>query len=385
MDGELDESVVYSFVCILTNLLYFMDFKDQIKQLGDRVAKMLPQIQTEEATKTSLTLPFIQILGYDIFNPSEVNPEFIADLGIKKGEKVDYAIMKGGDPILLIECKHHKEKLDPHNSQLFRYYHTTKAKFSLLTNGVHYRFYTDLVESNKMDEKPFFEFNLTEIKDVEVDELKKFHKSYFDVDNIFTTASELKYSSEIKAVLSQEFKEPSDGFVKFFIGSVYDGRATEKVVLQFKEIVRKSVTQLISDMISDRLKSALSKEAEVETQRVQEEAALKVEEEAKSIETTEDEKEGFMIVKSILRKRIDSKRVVGRDTKSYYGVLLDDNNRKPLCRLQFNGAKKYLVLFDEAKNESKHELVTLDQLFDYSELLLKSVDFYEKEPVKAEA
>jgi hypothetical protein len=362
-----------------------MDFKDQIKQLGDRVAKMLPQIQTEEATKTSLTLPFIQILGYDIFNPAEVNPEFIADLGIKKGEKVDYAIMKGGDPILLIECKHHKEKLDPHNSQLFRYYHTTKAKFSLLTNGVQYRFYTDLVESNKMDEKPFFEFNLTEIKDVEVDELKKFHKSYFDVDNIFTTASELKYSSEIKAVLSQEFKEPSDGFVKFFIGSVYDGRATEKVVLQFKEIVRKSVTQLISDMISDRLKSALSKEAEVETQRVQEEAALKVGEEAKSIETTEDEKEGFMIVKSILRKRIDSKRVVGRDTKSYYGVLLDDNNRKPLCRLQFNGAKKYLVLFDEAKNESKHELVTLDQLFDYSELLLKSVDFYEKEPVRAEA
>jgi len=362
-----------------------MDFKDQIRQLGDRVAKMLPQIQTEEATKTSLTLPFIQILGYDIFNPAEVNPEFVADLGIKKGEKVDYAIMRNGEPILLIECKHHKEKLDPHNSQLFRYYHTTKAKFSLLTNGIHYRFYTDLVEANKMDEKPFFEFNLTEIKDAEIDELKKFHKSYFDVESIFTSASELKYSSEIKAVLSQEFKEPTDSFVKFFLNNVYDGRATEKVVLQFKEIVKKSINQLISDMINDRLKSALSKEAETENQRAAEEAAAKIAaEDAKSIETTEDEKEGFLIVKSILRKRVDSKRIVGRDTKSYYGILLDDNNRKPLCRLMFNGSKKYLVLFDEAKNESKHELNALDQLFEFNDMLLKSVEFYERESVKSE-
>ena len=354
-----------------------MDFKDQIKQLGDRIAKMLPQIHTEEATKTSLTLPFIQILGYDIFNPSEVNPEFIADLGIKKGEKVDYAIMKDGEPILLIECKHHLEKLDPHNSQLFRYYHTTKARFGLLTNGVQYRFYTDLVESNKMDEKPFFEFNLTEIKEAEVIELKKFHKSYFDLESIFTTASELKYSSEIKAVLSTEFKEPSESFVKFFIANVYDGRATAKIMSQFTEIVKKSISQLISDMINDRLKSALAKEAETEKQRVAVEVAKK-EEDEKPIETTEQEKEGYMIVKSILRTKVDSKRIIGRDTRTYYGILLDDNNRKPLCRLWFNGTKKYLGIFDHDKVESRHELTDLDSIFNYRDDLLKSVDFYEK-------
>jgi predicted type IV restriction endonuclease len=356
-----------------------MDFKDQIKQLGDRVAKMLPQIQTEEATKTSLTLPFIQILGYDIFNPSEVNPEFIADIGIKKGEKVDYAIMKNGEPIILIECKHHLEKLDPHNSQLFRYYHTSKARFGLLTNGLHYRFYTDLVEPNKMDEKPFFEFSLTEIKEAEVDELKKFHKSYFDIESIFTTASELKYSSEIKALLSKEFKEPSEAFVKFFISHVYDGKAMPKIVSQFTEIVKKSINQLISDMINDRLKSALAKEAETEKQRVVEETSKKEEDDSKSIETTEEEKEGYMIVKSILRKRVDAKRIIGRDTKTYYGILLDDNNRKPLCRLWFNGHKKYLVLFDHAKNEVKHELHSLDEIFNHHEALLKSIDLYEKE------
>ena len=355
-----------------------MDFKDQIKQLGDRVAKMLPQIQTEEATKTSLTLPFIQILGYDIFNPAEVNPEFVADLGIKKGEKVDYAIMKNAEPILLIECKHYQEKLDPHNSQLFRYFHTTKAKFGLLTNGLQYRFYTDLVEANKMDEKPFFEFMLTDIKEAEVDELKKFHKSYFDLESIFTTASELKYSNEIKIVLSSEFKEPGEDFVRFFISKVYDGKATAKVVSQFTGIVKKSVNQLISDMINDRLKSALAKEAETEKARVAEEAAARPEED-KAIETTAQEMEGFMIVKSIIRKKIDANRIVARDTKTYYGILLDDNNRKPLCRLWFNGTKKYLGLFDETKNETRHELQKLDDIFNYTEQLLKSVDLYEKE------
>ncbi|MGY0035747.1 type I restriction endonuclease [Pedobacter sp. NJ-S-72] len=237
-----------------------MDFKDQIAQLASRVEKMLPQIQTEEATKNALVMPFIQIMGYDVFNPFEVNPEYIADLGIKKGEKVDYAIMKDGDPTILIECKHHLENLDPHNSQLFRYFHTTKAKFGLLTNGLVYRFYTDLVEKNKMDSTPFFEFKLTEIKDAEIAELKKFHKSYFDVENITNTASELKYLNELKSLLHKEIADPSDGFVTFFTKQVYPKVITAKVKEQFAPIIKRSFNQLISDAISERLKSALNQE-----------------------------------------------------------------------------------------------------------------------------
>jgi len=116
-----------------------MDFKDQVKQLGERVAKMKDKTHTEEATKNALIMPFIQVLGYDVFNPLEVVPEFVADLGIKKGEKVDYAIFQEDHPIILIECKHWSADLNPHNSQLFRYFHTTKAKFGLLTNGITYR------------------------------------------------------------------------------------------------------------------------------------------------------------------------------------------------------------------------------------------------------
>ncbi|HEX2935046.1 MAG TPA: type I restriction endonuclease [Bacteroidales bacterium] len=357
-----------------------MDFKDQIQQLASKVEKMLPQISTEEATKTSLIMPFIQILGYDVFNPFEVNPEFIADLGIKKGEKVDYAIMRDGNPIILIECKHHKENLDPHNSQLFRYFHTTKAKFALLTNGLVYRFYTDLVEINKMDETPFLEFNITEIKDTEIVEVQKFHKSYFDIDNIANTASELKYSNSIKKILGAEFKSPTPGFVKFFVSQVYDGRATENVMNQFTEIVKKSINQLISDIISERLKTVLNQERsadQIEAAKAAETLQANDELKLDSLVTTEEEIEGYLIIKSILRQKLQVSRIVGRDTKTYFGILLDDNNRKPLARLWFNGGKKYLGIFDSEKNETKLEVTSLDDIYKYADQLLVSVSHYE--------
>ncbi len=176
-----------------------MDFKDQIRQMGERVVKLKDQIFTEEATKNAFIMPFIQVLGYDVFNPIEVVPEFISDIGIKKGEKVDYAIFKDGHASILIECKHWKQKLDIHDNQILRYFNVSKAKFAILTNGIIYKFYTDLIEPNKMDEKPFLEFDITEIKDQQIEELKKFHKSYFDLANILSSASELKYTNEVTA------------------------------------------------------------------------------------------------------------------------------------------------------------------------------------------
>jgi hypothetical protein len=142
-----------------------MDFKDQLKVISDRVTKLKEQISTEEATKNAFIMPFLQALGYDVFNPIEVVPEFVSDIGLKKGEKIDYAIFKDGSPTILIECKHWAQNLNIHDGQLLRYFHVSKAKFGLLTNGITYRFYSDLVEPNKMDEKPFLEFNIHEIKD----------------------------------------------------------------------------------------------------------------------------------------------------------------------------------------------------------------------------
>ena len=169
-----------------------MDFKDAIKQLAERVSKLKDNIQTEEATKNAFIMPFINALGYNVFNPLKVLPEMTCDIGMKKGEKIDYAIMKDDEPILLIECKHWKQDLNLHDNQLIRYFNVSKAKFGLLTNGIIYRFYTDLKEPNKMDEKPFLEVDITDIRDNQIEELKKFHKSYFDVNSILNSASELK-------------------------------------------------------------------------------------------------------------------------------------------------------------------------------------------------
>jgi hypothetical protein len=298
-----------------------MDFKDSIKQLGQRVISLKNQVLTEEATKNAFIMPFIKELGYDVFNPMEVVPEFVADIGIKQGEKIGYAIKKDGEPIILIECKSHTGPLNINNaSQLFRYFHTTKAKFSILTNGIEYRFYTDLVEPNKMDEKPFFVFDITDIKEAQIEELKKFHKAYFDFTNIVNTASELKFTNELKQIISKELATPSVEFVKHFARQIYSGVITQKLLDQFTELTKKSFNQYINDIITDRLKSALSKESENQKIESTPENDIPVGEETKII-TTDEEIEGFMIIKSILRQIIPTTRLAFRDAQSYFAIL----------------------------------------------------------------
>lgn len=356
-----------------------MDFKDQIRLLGDRILKLKDQVNTEEATKTAFIMPFIRELGYDVFNPNEVTPELVADIGMKQGEKIDYAIIRNGEPIILIECKWNGAPLSIQNaSQLFRYFHTTKAKFSILTNGIEYRFYTDLVEPNKMDEKPFFVFNITDIKDNQIEELKKFHKAYYDFDNIVNSASDLKYTNELRVLINSEFSNPSPDFVKHFAKQVYPSVITAKVLEHFTILTKKSVQQNISDLITERLKTALTKEDEAtKEQEAIQAAASRLKAEESKIVTTEDELEAFMIVKTILRQKIKADRVTHRDAQSYFAILLDDNNRKTVCRLYF-GTKKSIGILDAQKKEIKHEITTLDDIFQYAQELVNTVESYDK-------
>jgi hypothetical protein len=348
-----------------------MDLQNQLKGLADKIEQLKDRIETEESTKHAFVMPFIALLGYDTYNPLEVVPEFTADLGLKKGEKVDYAIFQDDAPILIIECKNWKEDLNVHNSQLFRYFHVTKTRFALLTNGIEYRFYTDLENTNKMDEKPFLEFNICEVKENTIHEIAKFHKSNFDVDKILSNASSLKYIKELKSCLSDEFKDPSPDFVRLFASQVYSGRLTEKVMAEFTELVQKATSQIISEKVSDRLNSALHKEAEVRQQEEQE-----PEEEESKIVTTEEELEAYRIVVAILRRKVPVSRIAMRDTQSYCGVLLDDNNRKPLCRFHFNGTNNYLGLVDSDKKETRHLLESLDDIYGFEEELLKTIEYY---------
>ena len=355
-----------------------MDFKDSIKQIADRVEKLKESILTEEATKNALVLPFIQSLGYDVFNPTEVTPEYTCDIGTKKGEKIDYAINLNGKPCILIECKHWSQNLSLHDNQLLRYFHVSKAKFGLLTNGIQYKFYTDIVDANKMDEKPFLDVNILEIKEQQIEELKKFHKSYYDEEQIFNSANELKYANELKMLIANEFISPSDYFVRMLAKQVYPGVLTAKVMDQFTQLVKKAFTNYINDLITDRLKSALKTEESNLNPKSDETPVVEVAEPEKKIDTTSDELEGYYIVKSILRKEVNMSRIFYRDAQTYFAILLDDNNRKTICRLYLNGKKKFISLFDESKKETKVEIQSLDDIYKYSDMLLKAIAVLEK-------
>ena len=350
-----------------------MELFNQLKGLADKIEQLKDKIDTEESTKHAFTLPFINILGYDTFNPTEVVPEYTADIGIKKGEKVDYAIFQNDTPILIIECKHWKQDLNIHNSQLFRYFHVSKTRFALLTNGIKYRFYTDLDEVNKMDDKPFLEFDITQLKENTVKEIEKFHKSTFDISTIVDNASNLKYTREVKNLINLELADPSPEFIKLFANKAYSGRLTSKVMEEFTEIVSKAFNQTISEKVNDRLNAALNKEQE------KQEEEDKVELPKSKVITTGEELEAYQIVLAILRRKVEKHRVVERDTQSYFGILLDDNNRKPICRLHLNGGVKYLGLFDQDKNEIKEKIESVDDIYNYEDQLLRTIDFYDNE------
>lgn len=355
------------------------DLKLKLEQLHQRVDSLKDQINTEEATKNAFVMPFIQILGYDIFNPTEVIPEFVCDIGTKKGEKVDYVIKRDNEPILIIECKHWKENVDAHNSQLHRYYHVSKARFGVLTNGHIYNFYADLEKPNIMDEKPFFTLDLSNLKGSSIKILENFTKNDYNLENILDSAEGLKYIKAIRNEFEKEIQEPSDEMIKLLVSRFFDKPLIASRLATFKEYTKKAFSNSINESISFRLKNALninetvpSKVAE-QTNSVDDNAS----EEPKFI-TTEEEIEASQIVKAILREQLPSSRIAFRDTQSYFGILLDDNNRKPLCRLHFNSSNKYLEVFNHGKDNGEKKLLSsIDDIYNYKTELLDTLKNYE--------
>lgn len=355
-----------------------MDFIDHLRVIASRAETSKDLIQTEEATKTALILPLIQALGYDVFNPQEVMPELVADIGTKKGEKVDYAIVKDGKPAILFECKKVGGDLSiNHASQLFRYFHVTEARFAVLTNGLIYKFFTDIEQANVMDQTPFFEFNLLDFKSSDVEELKKFAKAAYDLDSILDTANQLKYLRAIQNKFAALLIEPSDDLIRLLTADVLGNkRFTSSIKDQFSTLVKNALDQFISERINDRLKGAMTSvtaSTSVESETSNE--ATPVEETQTS--TTVEELEGYHSVKAILRELIDPKRIFIRDAQSYCAILLDDNNRKPICRLDFNNPKRLRIrVFKENKEQIVFELSTVDDIFNYANDLKESVKAY---------
>ncbi len=351
-----------------------MDFIDQLKQFSTRVVKLKDSITTEEATKMSLIIPFFQLLGYDVFNPDEFTPEFTADVGIKKGEKVDYAIMVDYKPSILIECKWCGEELDKHTSQLFRYFGTSQAKFGILTNGLRYQFYTDLDEVNKMDLTPFLDFDLTNIKPTTVSELKKFHKDAYDEENIFSTASELKYSKLIKALFAEQLKEPSNEFTKYILSEVYGGVKTQNVIDKYKPVVKNSLNDYINEMMNDKITAALKndeiKDESNNSSPLPEEAAATTE---SKIITTDEEIESYYIIKSLLADIVNPSDITYKDNERYFSILYKGNVRKTICRINLDTKRKQIMIPTESKDFERFYVDSINDFYAYKEKLTEII------------
>lgn len=354
-----------------------MEFEESIYQMSDKVAKLKDGIDTEEATKNAFIMPFIgSVLGYDVFNPTEVIPEFTADVGVKKNEKVDYALVLDGQVQIIIECKKVGSSLSLENaSQLYRYFACTHARIGILTNGQTWNFYMDLDEPNKMDSRPFLVLDLLDIDKTVLSELKKLTKPAFDVDSIASSAEELKYVGALKRAIADEFKDPSQELVKLLAGKVYDGVFRQNVLAKFETLVGKAIKQYLTDQVNDRLTTALGVEdskASVEDEN--ESSVDNVEEcEQSDIVTTEDEMAGYVIIKAIACSEVDASRITMRDAKSYCAILLDDNNRKPVARLYFNAKQKYIGIFDEDKNCERMPISQLDDIYLYADEIRQEV------------
>ncbi len=342
-----------------------MEFSEKIEQLKERAIGLKDSLQTEEATKNALVMPFLNALGYDVFNPLEVVPEFIADSRLKKDEKVDYAVMKDGKPIILIECKKvDNDKLDvkKHAGQLFKYFTACKAKFIILTNGIVYKFFSDIEETNVLDKDPFFTFNLFEYKENQLETLAEFCKENFDLEKAYSNAGDLKYIRQFEEVIESEYRNPSDDFVRYLLdkSEIYDGVKTAKVIEKHRKTTVEAFNLFMSKVMKTSLDFSLTAKQEEKENKNQ-------------VVTTLEELEGYAIVKSILNGCIDLNRVTYRDNASYCNVLLDDNIRKTICRLYFNRNQKYLSYIKEGKEE-KVPLNSLNDIYNFANILKSKVN-----------
>ena len=363
-----------------------MDLYDQLSTLAQRLPGLEGSLQTEEATKHALVLPFIAGLGYNVFDPAQVVPEYDADIANLKGEKVDYALMRDGMPAVLIECKQINAQLtDRTHAQLSRYFTRTPAKIGVLTDGAEYRFFTDLAEPNMMDNVPFLVLDLRRLERDMVKELHRITYDGFDPDGMVSAARELSYLNGMHEALGKQLIDPDDDLVRWLARQVYQGNLTEAVRAEFAERTKSAFRLLINERVNEIVKRAAEFERTDATDDIADEEPIPEGEddpdssgESEGIVTTVEEIEAYDLIRAILQDTVDAERVTMRDQKAYCAILLDDNNRKPLVRLRFGKRKKVIGLFDAEKNETKYPIGSINELYRYHDELCETAVRYDE-------
>lgn len=353
-----------------------MSIEQAVTALATRIRELKPLIETEEATKTAFIIPFIStVLGYDVTDPREVIPEYTADIGVKKGEKVDFAIKSGNDFRFLIECKKIGEPLSlNHANQLVRYFNVTDTEFAILTNGEIYQFYAQLDAANRMDEKPFMTLDLSNIDTRIYPHLEMCTRRHFDPETIAANAEELKYISELKKTIAGKFQDPDPEWVKMLSAQVTARRMTAANLELFTRLVSTAASQFLKDEANRRLKSAQDfEDPRPITAELPHPENSSDDPETEIIEseiiTTEEEVQGHAIIRAIGCSEVPALDITMRDAKSYCAILYQDNNRKPIVRLHFDRKIPRIEIFDEENSKNVFDLGGIEDIYQHADLI----------------
>jgi hypothetical protein len=353
----------------------FMAFADDLKQLSEQVRKRQVNVKGEEATKQSLILPFLTLLGFDIYDPMIVKPEYIADFAKKKSngqmEKVDYALQVAGQPAIFIECKAVEAQLPNHDAQLARYFNAeTTVKLAIICNGVSYRFFTDMKDLNIMDDQPFFDFNLLAFKDRDVEVLSHYTATSFRADQVQKHAQELVFIQKIGGLLSELLRSPSEQFVRFLLNELHlhEGNVTAKVVERFvplaHEAMRTALVEIMTHGVTREMsgneQAAATPAASTSSPTVLTASALRTGlapvappartsdpgdegPDAAKVAATAEDLDVFERVKKIVAPSPSKVAVVYKATTSYFALNLGKVTRW-FMRFYGSGAVKHVVL-----------------------------------------
>jgi hypothetical protein len=363
-----------------------MAFEDDLARHVDQIKTRLPHVRGEEATKHSLVVPLFHVLGYDVWNPLEVQPEYGSDFNKapKKGqiEKVDYALKINGEPVIFVECKSVDCELDNHDGQLARYFNATPSvRVGILTNGVRIKVFTDLQQPNIMDDKPWMSFDLRTAKQAEIDALKKFRKTDFTADQIIGLAEEMVYYNVLVPYIAAQLRDPGEKLVRLVaeeIPSIKEKRIDKKVVDRLTPILRKAIQSAILDHVARSFShqhpepvaapppaapppaalppavapiAALPPASSGEATGAVITAAADVRD---RVSTTPEELDVYSQVAKIVRESHPDAQVLYRDAKTYF-TIMQKNIRKWFIRLGIE-RQPFWIAFRHVKADAARSL-----------------------------
>jgi len=348
-----------------------MGFAEDIAKVYEQVRKRAEQVVGEESTKMALILPFLSALGYDIYDPTEVMPEYVADFAIRRSgqlEKVDYALAINDTIVMIVEAKARGQKAEAHDGQLKKYFNSLLAtKVSIVTNGIQYRFFTDLRNTNVMDDEPFFSSNVLEYDSKDIENLKFFHRDNFDVAAISSHAEEMVYLKSLTKLVGDLLRSPSEDFMRFLLGQLglegkklglegkklgLEGKINKKKLDKFEPLIKKSIQNSLVELMTRSLSQEIAQPVEAD-KPVEPDEIEEIEEEGSKVETTAEELEAFEKIKTIAASsKNHNLEVKYKDVAAYFGVHVG-NSTWWFLRLYLSPKKKSFVTrlsVDEVKS-----------------------------------